>query len=121
MLAILVVLFSLSSEHFFSRVTFTTLANQVPALTVSAVGMTLVLVAAGIDLSIGSVMALGAAVLGMALVRWQWPVPLAMLACLAVGVGAGLVNGLVTVRWAIPSFIVTLGMLGRSPAAAHTW
>ena len=62
-LMLLIALFSVLSEHFLSRLTFTTLANQIPALTVIAVGMTLVLVAAGIDLSVGSVMALGSGVL----------------------------------------------------------
>jgi ribose transport system permease protein len=118
-LVALVTVFGLASDHFVSRVTFTTLANQLPALTVSAVGMTLVLVAAGIDLSIGSVMALGAAVLGVGLTRWHWPLPLAVLACLGVGTGAGLVNGLVSVRWAIPSFIVTLGMLEVARGGAY--
>ncbi len=66
--ALLVFVFSLSSQHFFSLLTFTTLANQLPALTVIAVGMTFVLIVAGIDLSVGSVMAFSAAVLGIALV-----------------------------------------------------
>ena len=70
-LMLLVALFSLLSDHFLSRLTFTTLANQIPALTVIAVGMTLVLVAAGIDLSVGSVMALGSGVLAVARVNWQ--------------------------------------------------
>ena len=118
-LVLLVALFSVLSEHFFSRVTFTTLANQVPSLTVAAVGMTLVLIAGGIDLSVGSVMALTAAVFGVALARWQWPLPLAALACLAIGWLAGLLNGLVTVRWAIPSFIVTLGMLEIARGGAY--
>jgi ribose transport system permease protein len=118
-LAALVTVFGLASDHFVSRVTFTTLANQIPAVTVGAVGMTLVLVAAGIDLSIGSVMALAASVLGVALTRWHWPVPLAVIACLGVGAGAGLVNGLVSVRWAIPSFIVTLGMLEVARGGAY--
>ena len=118
-LAVLVTVFGLASDHFISRVTFTTLANQIPALTVSAVGMTLVLVAAGIDLSIGSVMALAAAVMGVGLTRWHWPLPLAVAACLGVGAGAGLVNGLVSVRWAIPSFIVTLGMLEVARGGAY--
>lgn len=118
-LVVLVTLFGVISDHFFTRVTFTTLANQIPALTVSAVGMTLVLVAAGIDLSVGSVMALAAAVLGVALTRWHWPLPFAVLACLGVGVGTGLVNGLVTVRWAMPSFIVTLGMLEIARGGAY--
>jgi ribose transport system permease protein len=118
-LAGLIVLFSAVSDHFFSRITFTTLANQVPALTVAAVGMTLVLVAAGIDLSVGSVMALAAALLGAALTRWQWPWPIAVLASVAVGTLAGLVNGMVTVRWAVPSFIVTLGMLEIARGGAY--
>ena len=72
-LVVLVTLFGLSSDHFFSRVTFTTLANQIPALTVIAVGMTLVLIAAGIDLSVGSVMALSSSLLALARVTWQLP------------------------------------------------
>ena len=118
-LGVLVALFSITSDHFLSRVTFTTLANQLPALAVIVVGMTLVLIAGGIDLSVGSVMALGAAVLGVTLTRWHWPVPLALAACVGVGVLAGLVNGLVTVRWSIPSFIVTLGMLEVARGGAY--
>lgn len=118
-LGLLVLVFSILSEYFFSRITFTTLANQVPALTVVAVGMTLVLVIAGIDLSVGSVLALGASVLGVALVEWGLPLPLGILACLGVGLLAGLLNGLITVRWALPSFIVTLGMLEVARGGAY--
>lgn len=118
-LVVLVAVFGMASDHFFSRVTFTTLANQVPALTVCAVGMTLVLIAAGIDLSVGSVMALGAALLGISLTAWHWPLPLALLASVGVGALAGLVNGLVTVRWAVPSFVVTLGMLEMARGGAY--
>ena len=62
-LVALVALFGVTTDHFLTRLTFTTLANQIPALTVIAVGLTLVLIAGGIDLSVGSVMALGSAVL----------------------------------------------------------
>ena len=118
-LMLLVALFSVLSEHFLSRLTFTTLANQIPALTVIAVGMTLVLVAAGIDLSVGSVMALGSGVLAVARVNWQLPLPVAIALCLGVGLLAGLLNGYVTVRWTIPSFIVTLGMLEVARGGAY--
>jgi ribose transport system permease protein len=118
-LVLLVALFSLLSGHFFSRITFTTLANQVPALTVIAVGMTLVLIAAGIDLSVGSVMALGAAVLALARIEWQMPLAVATALCLSVGLLAGLANGFITVRWAVPSFIVTLGMLEVARGGAY--
>jgi ribose transport system permease protein len=118
-LLLLVTLFSVLSEHFLSRITFTTLANQIPALTVIAVGITLVLVTAGIDLSVGSVMALGSALLAVSRVNWQLPLPVAIGLCLAAGLLAGLINGLITVRWTIPSFIVTLGMLEIARGGAY--
>ena len=118
-LAMLVALFGAMSEHFFSRITFTTVANQVPALTVIAVGMTLVLIAGGIDLSVGSVMAFGSSVLALALVTWQWPLVLAVALCLGTGLAAGFVNGFIAVRWSIPSFIVTLGMLEVARGGAY--
>ena len=109
--AALMLLFGALSEHFLTARTLGTLANRIPALTVVAVGMTFVLIIGGIDLSVGSLLALAGAVLGMALVDWQWPLWLAMLACLGVGGLAGTANGLISVRLGIPSFIVTLGML----------
>jgi ribose transport system permease protein len=118
-LAMLVALFGALNEHFFSRITFTTVANQVPALTVIAVGMTLVLIAGGIDLSVGSVMAFGASVLALALVTWQWPLVIAVALCLGTGLAAGFVNGFIVVRWSIPSFIVTLGMLEVARGGAY--
>ena len=118
-LVLLVGLFGVTSAHFFSRLTLLTIANQVPALTVVAVGMTLVLIAGGIDLAVGSVMALGAAVLGAALTAWHVPVPLAVVASVGVGLAAGLVNGLVVMWWRVPSFIVTLGMLEVARGGAY--
>ncbi|WP_317932905.1 ABC transporter permease [Halioxenophilus sp. WMMB6] len=118
-LAALVLLFSLLSNHFFSALTFVTLANQIPALTVIAVGMTLVLVIAGIDLSVGSVMALSGAVLGLALADWQLPLLLAIPLCLLVGCVCGYVNGFISAYWTIPSFIVSLGMLEIARGGAY--
>ena len=118
-LAVLVILFSALTDHFLTGITFTTLANQIPALTVIAAGMTLVLIVAGIDLSVGSVMALGAAVMAVARVDWQWPLAAAVLLCVFVGLLAGAANGFVTVRWGVPSFIVTLGMLEIARGGAY--
>jgi ribose transport system permease protein len=118
-LALLVAVFAATTDHFLTALTFTTLANQIPALTVIAVGLTLVLIAGGIDLSVGSVSSLGSAVLAIALVEWRLPLPLAIGLCLGVGVTAGVVNGFVTVRWAVPSFIVTVGMLEAARGAAY--
>jgi ribose transport system permease protein len=115
----LIILFGLLSENFFSFGTWTILASQVPALTVVAAGMTLVLIIAGIDLSVGSVLGLGGAVLGFAVVDWQWPLWAAVLLCLGACSLVGLVNGALTVRFSIPSFIVTLGMLEVARGAAY--
>ncbi|NBV47328.1 MAG: ABC transporter permease, partial [Planctomycetia bacterium] len=60
----LVILFGLLTEHFLSLGTFLSVAGRLPALAVVAAGMTLVIVAGGIDLAVGSVAALAAAVLG---------------------------------------------------------
>jgi ribose transport system permease protein len=118
-LVLLVALFSTLSDHFLTRITFTTLANQIPALTVIAVGLTVVLIAGGIDLSVGSVMALGSAVLARALVEWHVPLPVAVAMCLITGGAAGAISGLITVRWTVPSFIVTLGMLEVARGGAY--
>ncbi len=118
-LVALVALFSLLSDHFFALTTLSAIANKVPALAVIAVGMTFVLVIAGIDLSVGSVLALGGALLGVAYVDWNWPLPAAAALSVAAGLLCGLVNGAVSVRWSIPSFIATLGMLEIARGGAY--
>jgi ribose transport system permease protein len=118
-LAGLAILFGLQSGRFLSPRTFTTIANGIPDLLVVSVGMTLVMLVGGIDLSVGSVLALSASVLGLALTAWGWPVWAAVAACLAVGALCGAVNGGVTVTWAVPSFIVTLGMLEVARGGAY--
>jgi len=117
-LALLLLIFGFSARNFFTVTTFRTIANQIPDTTIVAVGMTFVLIIAGIDLSVGSVMALSGAVLGVALVEFNLPLHLAIAACIATGVLCGLLNGLVIIRWKLPSFIVTLGMLEIARGAA---
>ncbi len=118
-LAALLVIFGLAAENFFTLTTFRTIANQIPDTAIAAVGMTFVLIIAGIDLSVGSVLALSGAALGMALVNWGWPLVLAVPVCLVVGLACGAVNGLVIIRWRLPSFIVTLGMLEAARGGAY--
>jgi len=118
-LVLLIAVFGLSTNHFFTLTTFRTIANQIPDITIAAVGMTFVLIIAGIDLSVGSIMALAGAVLGIALINWSLPLPLAVIACLLVGLACGAANGLIIIRWALPSFIVTLGMLEAARGAAY--
>lgn len=107
----LIGLFALLSDRFLTGATFANLASQVPALTVIAAGMTLVIITAGIDLSVGSVLAMSGSVFGAALLDWQLPLPAAMFLALLSGTLAGFINGWISVKWRVPSFIVTLGML----------
>lgn len=114
-----VALFSVLSDNFFTARTLMTVANQAPDLVVIAVGMTFVLVTAGIDLSVGSVMALAGALLGVAMVDWGWGPAQAMPLCIAGGLVCGLVNGFLGIGWSIPTFIVTLGMLEMARGGAY--
>lgn len=118
-LAVLIVVFSLSTEHFFSETTFITIANQIPSAVLLATGMTFVLVIAEIDLSVGSVLGLCSAVLGVALMQWHWPLWAALAGALAAGLACGAFNGVVSLAWRLPSFIVTLGMLEMARGGAH--
>lgn len=115
----LVIVFSLSSDRFLSAATFNQIANQVPALAVIAVGMTFVIITAGIDLSVGSVLAFAGAMLGLAMVDWSWPLLAALPLALLAGAACGWINGWVSVRFAVPSFIVTLGMMQMARGLAY--
>lgn len=115
----LVILFSTLSSHFLSYSTFSMLANQIPDLMVLAVGMTFVLIIGGIDLSVGSVLALAASAVSVAMLGWGWgALPAAALGLLCATL-AGTLTGLVTVAWRIPSFIVSLGVLEMARGAAY--
>jgi len=119
-LGALILFFSLRAENFLTRETFQNIANQIPSITMAAVGMTFVLMIGGIDLSVGSVLGLAGAVLGtLCLLHFPFALPVALAAALAVGLGCGLFNGLITVRWNMPSFIVTLGMMEIARGAAY--
>lgn len=113
-------LFGVLSEHFFSFSSFTTIANQIPALAVMAVGMTFVLIIGGIDLSVGSVLAFSGSVMSVAIVQWGWNLPAGVAFGIAVGMLCGAFNGLISVKLRIPSFIVSLGVLEIARGGAYT-
>lgn len=92
------------------------ITREVP-LTLIAIGQTLVIISGQIDLSVGSVMALSAVTAAL-LLKAGVGLVLAVLAALAVGTLCGVVNGLVTTRARIPSFVVTLAMMGLARGLA---
>ncbi len=118
-LTALILGFGVMSDSFLTSASFGTMANQLPTALILAVAMTFVLVVGEIDLSIGSVLAVSQAVLGVAMAQLGWSWPLAIGAALATGLLTGMVNGLIVVRWQLPSFIVTLGMMEAARGGAH--
>jgi ribose transport system permease protein len=118
-LILLIALFSFQTAHFFSATTFQAIANQIPTAIFIAIGMTFVLIIGGIDLSVGSVLALGAGILGVAIVQWHWPLWAAILLCILTGALCGLLNGFLTIRFQLPSFIVTLGLMEAARGATY--
>lgn len=98
------------------------LRNSAPVVLLS-IGMTLVVAAGGIDLSVGAVMALAGAVAAFLITRSGWPAPLAAPAGLAVALTAGAINGLLVTRARLQPIVATLIMLvaarGAGQALAH--
>lgn len=109
-LLLLCVGFSLMSESFFSAQNFSIISQQASINVVLASGLTFVILTGGIDLSVGSILAVSAVV---ALLVSQVPgfAPLAIAAGLGVGLVLGLVNGALVAFGKLPAFIVTLGGL----------
>jgi ribose transport system permease protein len=94
--------------------TFTNLDNlirQVAVFAILSVGQLFVILTAGIDLSVGSVLGLSGGVTALLLTSGA-SIPVAILAGLGVGLAVGLINGLLVSRLKLPPFIATLGMLG---------
>ncbi|MFT7560300.1 MAG: ribose transport system permease protein [Flavobacteriales bacterium] len=118
-LLLLVAFFSLASNNFFSMSTLSTILTQLPTLTVITIGMTLVLICGGIDLSVGSVVALSAGVIGLAVEGFGLPLPIAAILGIAAAASAGLLNGFLGSYLNLPIFIVTLGMLEVARGLAY--
>lgn len=103
--------FGLLSPRFLSYQSFENIVKQASYIGIVAVGMTFVLLTAGIDLSVGSNMYLSAVVAGLLIKHHGLPVTLALVVCLAVGVLFGLVNALAVTKLRILPFVATLGTL----------
>lgn len=111
LLAILVALFQFRSNGvFLSAANLQGLLGLLPEVALVAVGVTILMICGEFDLSVGSVFALMPMVMAVLMVD-GWPFWLAVAAGLSVCALIGWVNGAVVTRFAIPSFIVTLGML----------
>jgi len=100
--------FSLMFPHFLSVRVIADLFNNNAHVGVIAVGLTLVILSGGIDLSVGSMLALSTVVVAVLIERFHWPPLLAALAALGVGAGFGAGQGLIVQAGQLPPFLVTL-------------
>src|SRR3954447_24938963 len=110
-LALIWIIFQSQNSNFLSAFNLTNLVLQIAGVGMISIGVTLILLLGEIDLSVGAVSGLAAAVMAVLNVKHGWgPIP-AMAAALAVGMGIGLLNGFFVTQFGIPSFVVTLAGL----------
>jgi ribose transport system permease protein len=115
-LLVAVGILTLTSDEFLTAGNLSNLARQVAIFGIIAVGELLVILTAGIDLSVGSVLGLSGCVTALLLVRGM-PILVALLLGVALGTVLGAINGLLVTRAKLPPFIATLGMLGIARGA----
>jgi ribose transport system permease protein len=118
-IVVLFVVFSITANNFFTVRSVLSLALQTSAITIMGIGETFAILTAGIDLSIGSVIALSGTIAVMA-ANAGIPICLSMIIGLLVGVVCGLLNGFMITKMKLPPFIATLGMMMIARGVALT-
>jgi ribose transport system permease protein len=118
-LVLLCVVFSCSTSVFLTLRNALNVVDQVTTLGILALGMTGVIIIGGIDLSVGSILALSIMVLGWLPQDYGIPFPFALLLCIGVGALCGAVNGLLVTRARLPAFIATLTMMSVARGLAN--
>src|SRR3546814_857518 len=110
-LFVLIMVFSFTSSAFFTVNNGMTIALQVTSIAFLGIGATCVIITGGIDLSVGSVLALAGVVAALAVKEWGMPVPIGMVFGILTGSVCGWINGILVTRMKLPPFIATLGMM----------
>ena len=112
-LVVLCVGFGFFNPVFLSAGNLSNILLQSTPVTIAAIGMTFVILAGGIDLSVGSIVALSGIVFGLSM-RSGMPLTIGVALCLFTGLACGGVNGIVVTKARVPSFIATLGMMSAA-------
>jgi ribose transport system permease protein len=113
-LLLVIGLFSLSSEvrpYFLTGANFKIILIQSVVVAICALGMTMIVISGGIDLSVGSIVAVSS-VFGATLISKSISLPFVVLATIFIGGGIGFLNGVMISKFKLMPFIVTLGMMG---------
>lgn len=109
-LLFVIVFFSIMSKSFLTSRNILNICRQVSMIGICSVGMTMVLLTGGIDISVGSIIALSGVVSAKLIAEVGVPIFPAMLVGIAIGVVCGLVNGLMVAKFDVPALIATLAM-----------
>lgn len=107
-------------EKFLSRSNLISVVRQFSFYGILAIGMCMVIITAGIDLSVGSVFALAGVMACIAITKWNLPVAVSVLIGLLVGVVVGYFNGLCVTLLKLPPMIATLGTMSIARGVAYT-
>jgi ribose transport system permease protein len=110
-LIVLFVALAIASPHFLTQTNLSSVVRQTAVINIMSLGMTVIIIAGGIDLSVGAILAMSGVLGAMAMERGL-PIPVGILIGVLAGLFWGFVNGLLTTRLRIAPFIVTLGTLG---------
>ncbi|EUB98687.1 ABC-type transporter, integral membrane subunit [Rhizobium sp. CF080] len=110
-LFVLIGVFSATSSAFFTIDNGMTVALQVTSIAFLGIGATCVIITGGIDLSVGSVLALSGVVAALAVKDFGTPVWLGMICGILTGSACGFINGILVTKMKLPPFIATLGMM----------
>ncbi len=116
-LMVLCLVLTIASPHFLTVSNLLNVAQQTSINAIIAAGMTFVILSAGIDLSVGSIVAFTGVVLG-SLVTRGFPLPVCIVGALALGLGCGFLNGALISFGSLPPFIATLGMMSVARGGA---
>jgi fructose transport system permease protein len=108
-LAVSVVVFAVLSENFFKAATMSTILQQIAIVGILGCAQTIVILTAGIDLSVGAIAVFSSVLMGQLSFRYGLPAPAAVVLGLALGTAMGAMNGYLIARLRLPPFIVTLG------------
>jgi ribose transport system permease protein len=108
LLVVLCALTGFENPRFFSQANLVNMANVIGLFGIFSLGAGLVIITAGIDLSVGSMIALTGMLLVMALTEWHWPWPLAVLFIAVVAMALGWAHGFLITKFKMQPFIVTL-------------
>ncbi len=109
-LAVMIAVFSIAVSGFFSFKNFEIISRQIATVGIVSVGMTLIILTGGIDLSVGAILSFAINIGGLGIVA-GWPVWVAYPFMLAMGLALGWLNGFLITRIAVPALIITLGTM----------